>query len=283
MSATRCAVLTLVRNREIHLYNLILGLRQSACLPDELIIVRMNEPAQTLPKTPFAQRQIVLSSSATLPLAAARNAAAQAANSKFLIFLDVDCVPDRHCVGEYLSAQQQQPGTVLMGAVYYLQQILSINWRLNELRQQAVPHPARDPDHQQVLQPEANYSLFWTLSFGMARSRFEALGGFCSAYRGYGAEDTDFARLMEQRQIPLRWLPTAKAYHQYHRSQTPPYQHLDSIVRNAEVYYQRWGQWPMEKWLSAFAADGLIDWQPSATQIRQLRTSLAGSADRLPQ
>jgi hypothetical protein len=35
-------------------------------------------------------------------------------------------------------------------------------------------------------------------------------------------------------------------------------QHLTSILRNARIFHQRWGTWPMEGWLSAFEELGLI-------------------------
>jgi hypothetical protein len=38
----------------------------------------------------------------------------------------------------------------------------------------------------------------------------------------------------------------------------PPVEHLHDIVRNAEIFHQRWGWWPMERWLTAFHQRGLI-------------------------
>ena len=34
-------------------------------------------------------------------------------------------------------------------------------------------------------------------------------------------------------------------------------QHLDDILRNAAIFHRRWGWWPMEGWLDAFAERGL--------------------------
>lgn len=276
MNIPTVSILTLVKRRESHLTRLVSGLCQSAHRPDELIVVRMNEPerplsAQPFKHQPFAHQQIVLSSSDALPLAAARNAAAAAASGKFLIFLDVDCIPDHNCIREYLRGHAAKPNAVLMGAVYYLDRPLSPAWPLEQLQQTASPHLLRDPRGQTFLQPEPDYNLFWTLSFGLSRRQFERVGGFCEAYRGYGAEDTDFARLIETQSIELCWVPSARAYHQYHASQVPPYRHLDSIVGNAQIYYDRWGRWPMEKWLSAFAQAGYIEWSPDAIAIRQRR------------
>ena len=38
-----------------------------------------------------------------------------------------------------------------------------------------------------------DFGAFWSLCFAITRQQFEALGGFDTAYVGYGAEDTDFA------------------------------------------------------------------------------------------
>ena len=38
----------------------------------------------------------------------------------------------------------------------------------------------------------------------------------------------------------------------------PPVEHVDDIVRNAEVYRRRWGVTPMLGWLEAFEERGLV-------------------------
>ncbi|MGF1494949.1 MAG: glycosyltransferase family 2 protein [Microcoleaceae cyanobacterium] len=196
MRRLKVSVLTLVRNRETHLNNLIEGLCHTIQLPDELVIVRMNESPKPFLDLPFDCRQITLSTNVALPLAKARNRAAQAAKGDFLIFLDVDCIPGQSCINEYLKAHALKPQAVLMGAVYYLHRPLPPKWIMGQLRKQSSPHPARHPKDQTFLQTETNYNLFWTLSFGISRQQFAIIGGFCESYRGYGAEDTDFARMM---------------------------------------------------------------------------------------
>jgi hypothetical protein len=34
--------------------------------------------------------------------------------------------------------------------------------------------------------------------------------------------------------------------------------HLDDILRNAAIFHDRWGWWPMQGWLAAFEARGLV-------------------------
>ena len=52
----------------------------------------------------------------------------------------------------------------------------------------------------------------------------------------------------------------ATAYHQWHPTQVPPLGHLDDILRNGAIFARRWGWWPMEGWIDAFADRGLIHW-----------------------
>ena len=40
---------------------------------------------------------------------------------------------------------------------------------------------------------------------------------------------------------------------------SPPWQHLDDILRNGAAFSERWGEWPMGGWLEAFAAAGAIE------------------------
>jgi hypothetical protein len=39
----------------------------------------------------------------------------------------------------------------------------------------------------------------------------------------------------------MRWIGGAHAFHQFHPVSDPPVQHLYDIVRNAEIFHQRWG------------------------------------------
>ena len=105
--------------------------------------------------------------------------------------------------------------------------------------------------------PEPDLTRFWSLSFAVSAVDFWATGGFCSDYVGYGGEDTDFAQLVRERGGSLTWIGGATAYHQHHPSASPPLQHLEAVVRNAGVFADRWGWWPMRGWLDAFRERGL--------------------------
>ena len=205
-----------------------------------------------------------------LPLAAARNAGAAVTSADLLVFLDVDCIPCPELIERYRWVAQQSGG-LLAGPVGYLPEAAGRPpLSADELRRLAVPHPARPVPEYGVLVPESRYELFWSLSFAISRADYTALGGFCEDYVGYGGEDTDLAFTARRQGLPFSWVGGAWAWHQYHPVEDPPYGHLIDIVRNARVFQRRWGTWPMEGWLGAFAAGGLIDWDADGDTIRVL-------------
>lgn len=265
------SVLTLVYQRAAHLKNLIVGLNRSTPLPHELVVVHMNESsAYPLPDTPYPLRRVSLQSSETkIPLARARNRAVREAVGELLIFLDVDCIPERNFLEQYQRAAAQFSG-LLMGEVRYLPPgIAEGDWTYPQLRDRAVPHPKR-PVVRQLVQPEDRYELFWTLNFALRRTTYERLGGLDEQYQGYGAEDTDLAFTARRLGIPFA-LGTARAYHQHHPVYRPPLQHFEDIIANAGRFYEKWQRWPMDGWLRAFRDRGLIEWDSQRTDIRIIR------------
>ncbi|MGC1309405.1 MAG: galactosyltransferase-related protein [Phormidesmis sp.] len=264
----RVSVLTLTRDRTSHLYNLLRGLARASQLPDECIIVHMNEPAQPLGIWPFPCRQYSYQDDDTLlPLAKARNYAAQQATGDILIFLDVDCIPSRKLVAAYETACRQARHAIMMSSVQYLSKKIKADWTESLLIAQSKPNPKRNISAVAELIIEPSYGLFWSLSFALHRALFEQLGGFSECYLGYGAEDTDFAWKAKQAGILLMWVPAAMAFHQYHPSCVPPWKNFESIVRNARIFHERWGQWPMAGWLEIFAEQGYINWTDQGNKL----------------
>ena len=159
-----------------------------------------------------------------LRVGAGRNAAAAAAiadGAELLVFLDVDCLPGPDLFARYADAARMHPAALLAGPVTYLA---------------SVQRPA------------------------VADLPFvKRLGGFHDGYEGYGAEDTDLAWTARTAGVPLVWTGGADAYHQWHPVSSPPWQHLDDILRNGAEFHRRWGVWPMGGWLDAFAAAGAIE------------------------
>ena len=250
----KVSVLTLVRGRSRHLANVIRGLENNSRLPDELVIVHMNEDALPQQSAHFPIRvETIRDPAALLPLAAARNHAAMSASGDALVFLDVDCIPAPALLDRYHKALLAHPEALHQGEVRYLPEDAKIDFSA-PLQADALPHPLHA---EYVNGQRVPYPLFWSLSFACTRATFMRIGRFDERYRGYGAEDTDFAFRAREADIPL-YRSDALAFHQYHPSYSPPLNHFDSIIDNARVFKNRWGHWPMEGWLQAFAQRGLV-------------------------
>lgn len=80
--------------------------------------------------------------------------------------------------------------------------------------------------------------------------------------------------------IGLQWLGGTLAFHQHHAVHKPPLQHFDSILRNAALFRNKWGEWCMDYWLDAFEKAGYIARsgdrieclrRPSAAEIAEAR------------
>lgn len=258
------SVLTIVKGRAKALHNLLKGLETSSILPDELVVVFMNEPIREMPILPFPVHCYNIIESAHLPLAAARNLAAEMASGDFLIFLDVDCIPSLSLIANYQA--HQHSNALLSGEVKYLKNgATEKDDFINNMEILSDPDPIRsDMD-------VIPYSLFWSLNFACRKTIYQKIGGFDEGYKGYGAEDTDFSFSAEKMQVPLQHV-SAKAYHQYHESFSPPLNHLRDIIGNANRFYQKWKKWPMEGWLKAFSNMKLIDWEEQKITLKRKPT-----------
>ncbi|GAB47364.1 glycosyltransferase family 2 protein [Mobilicoccus pelagius] len=274
--AAGTAVVTLVHGRGEHLRGLVAGLAAGTHLPQEFVVVAMADPSvreiveDACAGTGLRPRVVEVDAEPLgLPLARARNlGAARAAElgCDVLVFLDVDCIPAPGLVATYADAvrsrTEEEAPVVWSGPVAYLPPVeetgaVDGRYDLGALPTLADPHPARPAPAPGEVLPADDLRLFWSLSFALTSAHYRALGGFCEEYVGYGGEDTDVAMRLGELGGALLWLGGADAYHQYHPTQRPPVQHLDDIVRNANLFARRWGRHPMEGWLEAFAAQGL--------------------------
>ena len=252
------SVCTLGYGRDEHLANMLLGLRQSHRPPREVVIAVMDDARYDVPMTSFPVHQIVLGRG-DIPLAKARNTAAQAARGEHLAFLDIDCIPHPALLQDYAEALQTHNG-VLMGEVGYLPRgATEYGLDFAEFDRIAVRHSERPGPPDFPTRRAEDYRCFWSLNFAMHRSDFDASGGFDGSYVGYGGEDTDFGRTCADRAIPLWWVRGAKAYHQYHKHHMPPVHHLDAVLHNAGVFQDKWGEPTMQHWLRAFRLMGLAE------------------------
>ena len=256
---TRISALTIAAGRADHLRNVIAGFEAQTVRPDELIVGVMQDTAYgDLPETSFPVHQIHITGP-ELPLAAARNAVAEAAQGDLLVFVDVDCIPHPNFVFDYLGHSARQPG-LLMGEVGYLPGgATAAGLDYPAFERLAVRHSDRQGPPAQGRAPCNDYRCFWSLNFAMDRAAWVASGGFDERFVGYGGEDTDFGRTLVERDIPITWVKGAKVYHQYHAHCMPPIHQVASVVRNAELFATKWGHRTMEHWLYAFRLMGLIE------------------------
>lgn len=254
------SLLTLCRGREDHLRNLLRGVaRQTRASVEVLIAVMGEAEIADLPDPGVPLRQILVPGD-ELPLAAARNAAARAATGEVLAFLDVDCIPDPAFVQDHAAAMAGFDG-LAMGEVLYLPAGATAgDW--SEFPRIGVRHSDRQGAPAGGFEVCTDYRCFWSLTFAMRRATFLKTGGFDEAYRGYGAEDTDFGKQLSMAGVPIAWIAGARCYHQHHPHHMPPIHHLDSVVRNAQLFEEKWGYRTMGHWLHAFRLMGLIDDRP---------------------
>lgn len=255
---SRTAVVTIAHGRHDHLAVQDRSLAAGSRQPDEHVLIAIDDvdlcswPAfvMTMP-----------ADGAGLPLAAARNLGVETAldlGCDQVICLDVDCIAGTNLVAAYADAVSRHPDVVWSGPVTYLDPPPADGYDLRHLPDLDRPHPARPAPRPGEAVLDARPELFWSLSFACSATAWRRSGGFCEEYVGYGGEDTDFGQSVVRRGLRLGWLGGARAYHQWHPVSSPPVEHLDSILRNAETYHARWGAWPMEGWLHEFERRGLV-------------------------
>ena len=258
-------MLTLVRGRQLHLDHLVAGLKAQTRQPDELVVAYMQDDPPRLPDdTAFAIRTVCVPGE-PMPLARARNSAAAKASGSIYAFLDVDCIPDPDFVRRAVEATHTAPDGVFLPEVRYLPGRAG-NWRTEaggppdyrDLEKAGERHPAKPNLDAAAILPIDDFGELWGLAFIMRAATWDAAGGMDEAYIGYGAEETDFGRRLEASGASLYWLGGTVCYHQHHSVHKPPLQHFDSIVRNARLFRERWGEWCMDYWLEDFACRGLI-------------------------
>lgn len=265
--APEVAVLTIAHRRHDALIAQVGGLSLGSRPPDLHVVVAMRDEDLARNRVPITTDRwptLIRSAPAAakgLPLAAARNQAAQVAidaGSTVLIFLDVDCIAGPRLVEIYaeavLAARRPSPA-LWCGDIGYLPPQPVTGYPLNGLASLATFPDGCPVLPMRTVQDEPRFEVFRSASFAMSAADFTASGGFCPRYVGYGGEDIDFAQVVKAAGGSMTWLGGATAYHQHHESQSPP--DVEAVVRNANVFHERWGWWPMEGWLETFATRGL--------------------------
>jgi GT2 family glycosyltransferase len=267
--AVELSVLVPVRDRVGHLANLVDALGRAADPPDfELLVGWMggDDPRPALDSARFDAAAIEIEGD-ELPLARARNQLAATAMGATLVFLDVDCVPAPALLATYAAVLAERDALALGETRYLPPGLVAAGADEQVLRRAARPHPERAglfPASGEV-RVDNRHELFWSLNFAVRRETFGArIGGFDESYRGYGIEDTDFARRAARAAVPLAWVGDALAFHQHHPPTRLRPEGVPALVANARRYRERWGEWPARGWLAELAAAGLLEWDEEA-------------------
>lgn len=307
MDATTVSLCTLVRGRYRHLRNQVAAIRQLEPKPAEYVVVWMgaDQPLGSLDSGPIPRREVTVPVSGPLPLARARNVAAETAVGEMLVFLDVGCVPTPSLVGRYRTGLEEADGALVSGELRYLRSPLlpgamlpggtgagdgtgagygtgagrrspsagrngadsGIRALLRELDADSRPHPSRP-----VLAPGTSrivsHQLFRSHSFGVTADTFHRIGGFDEAYSVSGVDDLDFAFRARETGVPHRMIGGATAYHQPYEERTPSVAELPAVAANAVRFRRRWGEWPRAGQLEELERLGLIQWDRDGDGIR---------------
>lgn len=276
---TSSAVVTVVAGRHQHLRRQHVALAESTSRPDLVVVVSMGDPqiAEVVADGPLCDIALVVDvpvDGPSLPVARARNvgaATAIARAAQLLVFLDVDCLPSPELLVRYDEAAGRRDGLNLFcGPVAYLPRLgAGITAYDASTCARAKPHPARpDPPPGTLVQAD-DMRLFWSLSFAVLDRTWTRIGGFDEAFVGYGAEDTDFGQRARQTGVRMWWVGGALAHHQWHPVSDPPVEHLEDIVRNANLFASRWGWFPMAGWLEAFDRMGLASYDGESWVVQE--------------
>lgn len=286
----RVAVVTIARGRRRHLERQAHAVAHLDPAPDRYVVVSLDPvPPQAQLETPEGRQlgqpapaEVVWRPAAAgepLPLAAARNAgiAAVAGDADLVVCLDADCLPEPAMLAPLAAAAARTDGArVLCGPVGRLGPLPAAALTLDAADVAAArtaaaagPRPVPAPG---ALRDDERVALFWSLSFAVTPATHARIGGFDEGYVGYGAEDTDYGFRARRTGVGLTWVGGAWAHHQHHPVSSPPVEHIADIVRNARRFRACWGLWPMEGWLEAFAARGLVEWDPAGERLSLARS-----------
>jgi GT2 family glycosyltransferase len=270
------SIVTLARDRNEMLERLLAGCARQRGGPSEVVVVRAGgteDPAEVATRHPTVdvRTTTVPGAQGTIPYSAARNHGAAVARGDVLAFCDADTIPSSGFVAA-MSAALTTHDALATGEVRYLAPGAEATDDEAELLRRSQPHPDRDPVPADGVTLGGRAELVWGLCMVLRRSTFARLGGFDERFTGYAGEDTDLATRADAAGLPVALVGGATVFHQHHDWFDPPVQQLRATVANATRYHQTWGSWPMEGWLAAFAAMGLVEWDPASDRCTVLRT-----------
>lgn len=142
----------------------------------------------------------VLESRENLPIAAARNRAAQRARGRLLLMSDDDCLPGPECLRAHVSAHDAHRASVVVGPL-------------------RLPDELRAGRRREPFERAARLGnrALWINATGantsLPREAFDAVGGYDESFVAYGGEDPELALRLRRAGLRFRFEPAAWAYH----------------------------------------------------------------------
>lgn len=287
----RTAVVTVVHGQHDELMSQVGGIAVGSRVPDLYVAIGMGDPDVSrgrLPITSDRWRTITRAAQtidpARLPFAAARNlgaVTAMDAGAEVLIFLSVQCVPGARLVERYA---ERVPSAGHAAPVQWCGEVRTLRppppvigypvYRLESLT--LDPEPLLAVDHVEVERPQAPTPTeeAWAIpgyvsetraggaattgdSFAITARDFRATGGFCPQFRGAEGVDEDFAHVVSAAGGTVVRIGGVPAYRQFRAKAPPEAADVHRLVRNANLFAERWGRaLPIEEW-EALVATGL--------------------------
>ncbi|TQL49253.1 hypothetical protein FB467_0318 [Ornithinicoccus hortensis] len=265
----RVAVITAVSGQHDELMGHVGGIAVGSRVPDLHVVIGMADPDVSrgrLPITSDRWRTITRAAQTTdparLPLAAARNLGATVAmdaGADVLIFVSVRCIPGPRLVERYadLVGTADHTAPVLWcGEVRELPPPSPvIGYPVYRLEPQAVDVEPLLPEGYREVEV-ASRAVFGD-SFALTAEGFRGTGGFCPRFRGAEGVDEDFARVVSSAGGTVVRVGGVPAYRQFRPAASPGEGDVHRLVRNANVFAERWGRtMSIEEW-EALVATGV--------------------------
>jgi len=227
------SVIVTTYNRPDALKKVLEGLYGQTLLPDEILVADDGSGPDTrtlvadFENRPGLKVLHVWQRDQGFRAARVRNKAVAAASGDYLVFLDGDCIPDRHFVSDHLALAE--PGCFFQGKRVLVDKTLSDTFDITDCtsfgrlvchalsgRLGNAHHIFRIP-FVPGLKKKQGLSGIRSCNMGVFRADVTAVNGFNHEFEGWGREDSEFAvRLFKhglaRKEHPFR----AICYHLWH-------------------------------------------------------------------
>jgi glycosyltransferase involved in cell wall biosynthesis len=229
----KLSVIITTYNRPDALKKVLEGLYGQTLLPDEILVADDGSGPDTrtlvadFENRPGLKVLHVWQRDQGFRAARVRNKAVAAASGDYLVFLDGDCIPDRHFVSDHLALAE--PGCFFQGKRVLVDQTTSDTFDITDCDSFGrlvclaltghlgnAHHVFRMPFFS-GLKKRQGLSGIRSCNMGVFRSDVAAVNGFNHEFEGWGREDSEFAvRLFKHGLVRKEHPFRAICYHLWH-------------------------------------------------------------------